>query len=92
VFPNLSGDATLIVPRQMSNADGYGHIASFVQRAPREQKHALLQTLSREIDKRLAASIDHFWVSTSGLGVPWVHVRLDERPKYYQYEPYRQME
>jgi hypothetical protein len=31
-----------------------------------------------------------FWISTSGLGVPWVHVRLDSYPKYYQYRPYAQ--
>ncbi|WP_391540805.1 DUF6940 family protein [Halomicronema hongdechloris] len=29
------------------------------------------------------------WVNASGLGVAWLHVRLDTRPKYYQHEPYR---
>jgi hypothetical protein len=29
------------------------------------------------------------WLSTSGLGVAWLHVRLDERPKYYTHAPYR---
>jgi len=29
------------------------------------------------------------WLSTSGLGVGWLHVRLDSRPKYYTYEPYK---
>jgi hypothetical protein len=45
--------------------------------------------LSLEIERRLATARDRFWVSTSGLGVPWVHVRLDERPKYFQFGPYR---
>ena len=29
------------------------------------------------------------WVSTSGLGVSWLHVRLDRLPKYYTHAPYR---
>ena len=31
----------------------------------------------------------HLWVSTSGLGVYWLHVRLDSYPKYYQHAPYK---
>ncbi|MFY0533025.1 DUF6940 family protein [Nannocystis pusilla] len=29
------------------------------------------------------------WLSTSGSAVPWLHVRLDARPKYYVFGPYR---
>jgi len=89
VFPNLGGDALLIAACKISDVEGYGHIASFVRCAPREQVHALLRHVAIEIEKRLSASRERFWVSTSGLGVPWVHVRLDKRPKYYQYELYR---
>ena len=32
------------------------------------------------------------WVSTAGAGVSWLHVRLDDRPKYYGYQPYRNLE
>jgi len=88
VFPNLSGDAFLIAPRRIANAECYGHIAAFLRDAPREQQHALLRTLAQEIEVRLAALPYRFWVSTSGLGVPWVHVRLDTYPKYYQYRRY----
>lgn len=28
------------------------------------------------------------WLSTAGAGVAWLHVRLDDRPKYYSYRPY----
>jgi hypothetical protein len=28
------------------------------------------------------------WLSTAGLGVIWLHLRLDSRPKYYSYRPY----
>ena len=30
------------------------------------------------------------WLSTSGMGVPWLHMRLDQVPKYYTYEPFAQ--
>jgi hypothetical protein len=92
VFPNLSGDAFLIAPRRIASAECYGHIAAFLRDAPREQQHALLRMLAREIEVRLAALPYRFWVSTSGLGVPWVHVRLDTYPKYYQHRPYRDRE
>ena len=29
------------------------------------------------------------WLSTAGAGVSWLHVRLDDWPKYYGYTPYR---
>lgn len=86
-FLNLGGDAVLIVPRQISGLDCYGHFAAFVREAPREQQHALFQILADETDKLLNAG-RRFWISTSGLGVPWVHVRLDSFPKYYQYRSY----
>src|SRR5262249_14520254 len=88
VFPNLSGDAFLIAPRKIANADCYGHVAALLRDAPRAQQHAMFRTLAREIEVRLAALPVRFWVSTSGLGVPWVHVRLDTYPKYYQHRPY----
>jgi len=88
VFGNLSGDALLIVPTKIAAVEGYGHIASFVRTVPRDQQHALFRRLALEIKKRLATSSGRFWVSTSGLGVPWVHVRLDRWPKYYQFKSY----
>ena len=42
--------------------------------------------------KQLAASAlsdQPLWVSTCGLGVYWLHVRLDSFPKYYRYAPYQ---
>lgn len=86
-FRNLGDDAVLIVPRRMSDAACYAHIAAFVRGGPREQQHALFQLLAKEADKLVKAG-RRFWISTSGLGVPWVHVRLDSVPKYYQYRRY----
>ena len=29
------------------------------------------------------------WLSTAGMGIAWLHIRLDDRPKYYGYREYR---
>lgn len=86
-FLNLSGDAKLVVPVEVSAADNYSHIASFVRKASPEQLDAFWQKTGEEIGKSL--SDEPKWVSTSGLGVHWLHVRIDSRPKYYNYLPYR---
>ncbi|HEY8699152.1 MAG TPA: hypothetical protein VIM02_16230 [Rhizomicrobium sp.] len=88
-FRNLGGDALLIVPRRMSDADCYGHIAAFARVAPPEQQHALFLLLAQKTLEMLEPRTRRFWISTSGLGVPWVHVRLDSYPKYYQHRPYQ---
>lgn len=86
-FPNLGGDAALVVPCPIAPASAYGHIAAFVREAPEAQQHALWQAVAAALEDRLDPQPT--WLSTSGLGVPWIHVRLDTVPKYYQYGPYR---
>jgi len=58
-----------------------------VRNAPAPQVHALLQRLAREALARL--SDRPLWISTAGMGVYWLHVRLDSRPKYYRHAPYK---
>lgn len=86
-FPNLGGDALLVVPTPKASASTYAHLASFLRGAPKTQIDALLRLLGKTIDARLSAQPT--WVSTAGLGVSWLHVRLDARPKYYRHEPYK---
>ncbi len=86
VFPNLGGDAILVVPCPRGPHDAYAHLASFVRRAPTAQVDALLCELGRAVAGRV--SDEPLWVSTAGLGVSWLHVRLDDRPKYYRHSPY----
>jgi len=67
----------------------YGHLAAFVREAPPEQVDALFATVGRTLLDRVAPS--PLWLNTAGLGVPWLHVRLDSRPKYYGHAPYREL-
>lgn len=87
VFDNLGHDATLIVPCPLASAEVYTHLAAFVRNAPASQKHALFKCIADEVLSRL--SEQPLWLSTAGMGVYWLHVRLDSRPKYFRHTPYK---
>src|SRR5207248_1989453 len=82
-FPNLGRDAILVVPRPIALRSVYGHLAAFVRGAPETQVHALWARVGRVMEETLGPA--PVWLSTAGAGVPWLHVRLDSRPKYYGY-------
>jgi hypothetical protein len=88
-FPNLGKDAILIVPRPLAEPSAYGHLAAFLRHAPESQKHALWMAVGAAMERRLGPK--PVWLSTAGAGVSWLHVRLDDRPKYYGYAPYRDL-
>jgi len=86
-FANLSGDAVLIVPCPLAEPSAYGHLAAFVRLAPEAQRHSFWQAVGEAMTRRVG--VKPVWLSTAGAGVSWLHVRLDDRPKYYGYAPYR---
>jgi hypothetical protein len=88
VFSNLGRDAILVVPCPVAEPAAYGHLAPFVRLAPEAQRHALWQAVGETMARRISAR--SVWLSTAGTGVSWLHVRIDDRPKYYGFRPYRQ--
>ncbi len=86
-FPSLGRDSILIVPSLQADTAAYGHLSAFVRRAPPEQIDALWRLVGKLMKSQL--SDRPVWLSTAGGGVAWLHVRLDSRPKYYGYAPYR---
>lgn len=83
-FWNLGRDALLVAPHPGAFRDG-AHLAAFVR------GDGDPDGLFREVGAALAEARRAFepvWVSTAGLGVSWLHVRLDRRPKYYRYGPF----
>ncbi|HWG47093.1 MAG TPA: hypothetical protein VN688_30290 [Gemmataceae bacterium] len=87
-FPNLGKDAIMIVPCPDGPLSAYGHLGAFARQAPEPQKHALWALVGAAMERRLSSK--PVWLSTAGAGVAWLHVRLDDRPKYYGYRPYRE--
>ncbi len=86
-FSNLGGDATLVVPCPCGPLPAYSQISVFARQAPEDQQDQLWQLVGASLERRLGTQ--PVWVSTSGLGVYWLHIRLDSAPKYYTYDPYR---
>merc|ERR1711933_707289 len=93
IFRNLGGDSTLVAPAQATPQNQlYAHIASFYREATVTQRDMQWRALGRAIEEhgeRLGQDAT-IWVSTSGLGIFWLHMRVDSRPKYYHYSPYKE--
>lgn len=85
-FPNLGRDALLVAPCPQGPEQVYPHLAAFVRDGPVAQQQALWQRVGECVAGRLTDR--PLWVSTSGLGIYWLHVRLDSFPKYYTWRPY----
>lgn len=96
-FPNLSGDAILVVPKKSStdHNEKFSHLAQFLRTASLSQIYNVFHMVAMTYRNELAASSpsnnkeSYKWLSTSGLGVSWLHFRFDTYPKYYSYEPYK---
>lgn len=88
-FTNFGGDAQLVVPCAPRPESPYGHLVTFLAAAPSAQRDALWQVVGKLACEHLARSEAPLWVSTAGMAVSWLHVRLDLRPKYYRTEALR---
>ena len=87
IFPNLTGDTTLIVPRILPDIDEnvYLNIATFSRGAPIDQQILLW----KKVFKELKNCKHNCFLNIHGLGVGWLHVRIDEKPKYYLFNNYK---
>jgi hypothetical protein len=87
-FLNYDHDALLVVPRPLTPPKAiYSHLKSFLTGALKTQQHDFWITLSQAITERL--TIKPLWVSTSKVGVRWLHARVDFVPKHYRHAAYR---
>jgi hypothetical protein len=88
VFSNLGGDATLVVPchRKDTPTNAYSHLSAFVRGGKIDQVDAFWQLLATSALERVGDR--PLWISTSGMGVYYLHARLDSSPKYYNWKAY----
>jgi hypothetical protein len=92
-FVNLGNDAILVAPYPVyhTNLQHYTHLASFLRDAVGNQRMEFWRKVGEEMFNQLTAAAptdSPLWLSTNGLGVSWLHVRIDIRPKYYNYTSY----
>jgi hypothetical protein len=102
-FHNLRKDAVLVVPCPTRKDDfikpsaHFAHIAVFMRGAKdshivefwRAVSGAVLAELAEAAAEGSRSRDKKLWLSTSGLGVSWLHVRVDSVPKYYNFEEYK---
>lgn len=86
-FANLGGDAMLVVPLARSAPAAYAHLAAFVREAPAAQVDATFARVAEAVRATVRPGVPR-WLGTAGMGVFWLHFRIDRRPKYYRYDPY----
>ena len=86
-FDNLGGKSRLVSPALGDDLTDGAHLVRFLRHGPSAQVHALWRCVADEALRWMQTRT--LWLSTSGLGVSWLHVRLDPRPKYYAHAPYR---
>jgi hypothetical protein len=66
-----------------------------VRGAPEEQQLELWRQVGEQVAENLQTYVKSdeqpLWLSTDGSGVPWLHVRLDSKPKYIKHLEYRSL-
>ena len=98
VFDNLGKTATLVAPKPIRSdristpPTMYGHLASYCRNASTQQIQSLWKTVATTyLIKLQQPNEDPLWLSTSGTGVAWLHIRFDIQPKYYTYQPFKEL-
>lgn len=85
IFMNPSGKTKLIVPKMLKNIDknNYLNISTFSRNSPLTQQIELWRKVFREMIK-CDKTNQKCYLNTHGLGIGWLHVRIDKTPKYYK--------
>ena len=81
-FPNLSGDTILVVPIPRKSKR-FTNMFYFMNNASEIQKKELWKKVALEARKFIEKN-ENVWISTHGLGVNYLHIRICITPKYYE--------
>jgi len=90
-FTNLSGNSVLVVPvpnktkTKTKSKHNYTTLKDFIDNAPLKKQKAFWIHVA-ECVIELLKIVDKVYLNTHGLGVYYLHVRLDTIPKYYSKE------
>ena len=78
-------------PQNRLDDSKYVHLAKFMREGPPEKIEDIWKKAAEDLLQRLRTSSSPWWLSTSGDGVAWLHIRIDPRPIYYLHSDYRQI-
>lgn len=87
-FPNIGNSAILIapLPAQIPGVN-HCHLGSYLRTADQISGTDLWNAIGIAMKNRISDT--PVWLNTAGAGVAWLHIRLDDRPKYYQHAEYK---
>jgi len=87
-FENLNGDCLMVcpVPLEDQPEEIYSSLGPFIRSARIEQQIAFWGLVASDLETVI--SIRKVWMNTAGTGVSFLHLRLDSRPKYYEYRKF----
>ena len=89
-FLSLNKDSVLVSPKPSPENLSFGqHLCSYMRNVSAEEGGQFLEYVGKSLLE--TAKSKKVYLSTSGLGVYWLHMRLDSKPKYYHHLPYRKM-
>jgi hypothetical protein len=95
-FPNPSQDTVLVIPAlekdERNEIKDFKNISEFTKNASFTLQNTFWSSVARDIIDELgkdSKSEKTVWVSTHGLGVSYLHVRIANWPKYYSCEEYK---
>ena len=81
-FPNLNGDTILVVPKERVGKH-FTNIYYFNKNASMLQQRNFWKKVAIEARKTLK-KFPYVFISTHGLGIDYLHVRICSYPKYYE--------
>ena len=80
-FYNLSKSTKLIVPYPNENTN-YSHLLLFLQQASKQQQKKLWKKIAEVFIKEFNNNTKKIYLSTHGLGVNYLHIRIKSSPDY----------
>ena len=87
-FPNIGRNAIMVAPLPASTADvNHCHLGAYLRTADQADCDALWMAVGKAMQARISER--NVWLNTAGGGVAWLHIRLDNRPKYYHHSEYK---
>jgi hypothetical protein len=94
-FISNSNDTFLVVPYGPRDSKKYKDLASFMRKGTDDQIDKLWKTFGKQVHRIYNTKYPIFnnndknrplWLNTHGLGVYWLHLRIDIEPKNYVYD------
>jgi hypothetical protein len=80
-FYNLSKDTILVIPMPIDKKN-YATLKDFIDNAPIIQQEKFWRKVAKVAIKFMNKK-EKVWISVSGLGVAYTHLRISTTPKYY---------